>query len=526
MIVGGMKFRGDRRRKNKKDSSGASSKKSHGSKPSSSTVQQPSLPKPTSNDNTAIYNLNKPAVNNISYSNDTTENVTQNRKHMYVIDDSDDEGFDKYAMNPDPVSPDDVKLVPTLGYGNHNKIIEKRAPRVEMEAADDEFDGVELISDDRRDVIEKEQHVMTNQMTAEQREYYKNQWNSSPKKKKRDDDSGSLSDASSIGAVNFSGVSQLAVRTVSKILVDDHLPPEIVAEDAKNKHLLISPNRRKNNDDDEHNSGENSSTDKNNEKEKFGNIPGLIEPNEQISELLSNITQTKNLTMRKNAIGALKVLAAKDANKRTLAWTAGVLPAIISVLTDRGGICLWDKPQVSSYKEARDRASTTLLNLSSHVKNKSLMVDFPGLLDSMISTMQEDKEESRQTLCACISNLSKHAENRPKMVFDSLISTMMDIIAVRAGKEKLKNETNDDTLSVSSSSSAGSQDSVGNAKLGKVVSSTLTDDDSVHNSASTASRTNDCYDKVDNPFLSASRIHVFATCLTLSKDKKLSVSSM
>jgi len=147
----------------------------------------------------------------------------------------------------------------------------------------------------------------------------------------------------------------------------------------------------------------------------------MIQPSDQLTDLLSQIHRKGNsidrafATRRKNACGALKILSAKDENRINLCWTVGVLPAIGSVLSDVN-VDIHDDISLAANTEARNRIVSTLLNLSVNKKNRMLIVNTPGVLESMIQTILYDEGEGRQGCCTVLLYLAKTSETRKMIV--------------------------------------------------------------------------------------------------------------
>lgn len=150
----------------------------------------------------------------------------------------------------------------------------------------------------------------------------------------------------------------------------------------------------------------------------------MMEPSQQLKDLLLQIHRDRftpldrtNATRRKNSCGALKILSAKEENKLMICWTVGVLPAIASVMSD---VCaVRETDDASTYAantEARNRIIATLLNLSVNKKNRMLIVNTPGVLDSMTQTILHDTGEGRQGCCTVFLYLAKTAEARMMIV--------------------------------------------------------------------------------------------------------------
>lgn len=148
----------------------------------------------------------------------------------------------------------------------------------------------------------------------------------------------------------------------------------------------------------------------------------MIESSEQFNQLLSQINRKRGVPMdrtfairRKNACGALKILSAKQENRIKICWTVGVLPAIASVLCDVNEE-VTDEITLAANTEARNRIVSTLLNLSVNKKNRMLIVNTPGVLDSISEAILHDAGEGRQGCCTVLLYLAKTSEARGMIV--------------------------------------------------------------------------------------------------------------
>lgn len=171
----------------------------------------------------------------------------------------------------------------------------------------------------------------------------------------------------------------------------------------------------------------------------------MMEPSQQLKDLLKQINRERftpidraYATRRKNACGALKILSAKEENKMKICWTVGVLPAIASVLSD---VCeVRDSDDAISYAantEARNRVVATLLNLSVNKKNRMLIVNTPGVMDSMTQTILHDMGEGRQGCCTVFLYLAKTAEARMMIVkCVGVMDALANVIAMPKAKAK------------------------------------------------------------------------------------------
>jgi hypothetical protein len=75
-----------------------------------------------------------------------------------------------------------------------------------------------------------------------------------------------------------------------------------------------------------------------------------------------------------------------------------------------------DASTYAANTEARNRIIATLLNLSVNKKNRMLIVNTPGVLDSMTQTILHDTGEGRQGCCTVFLYLAKTAEARMMIV--------------------------------------------------------------------------------------------------------------
>ena len=171
----------------------------------------------------------------------------------------------------------------------------------------------------------------------------------------------------------------------------------------------------------------------------------MIQPSSQLAELLSQINRNANstpklhrayVTRRKNACGALKILSAKLENRLKIAWTVGVLDALASVLRDVTITAVSDNYCNVANIEGRNRTVATLLNLSTHKKNRMLISSHEGLMAGILSCIEHDEGESRQGCCTVLLYLAKTAESRPLLLrCPGLIEVLARVIDVKRVRE-------------------------------------------------------------------------------------------
>jgi len=183
------------------------------------------------------------------------------------------------------------------------------------------------------------------------------------------------------------------------------------------------------------------------ETEEFVNsIPSrMLQPNKQIYDLIAVIhigeddASSKPLTTaatrgamtrRMNACGSVKLLTAKSATACVrLAWTAGVLSSLTSVLYD-SPFNYVDKATYDAYTVARKRTIAALIAMSDAKENRILMLHSPGLVHSLIKTIDEADDGQCKLGCSRIlTHLSKEVENRLLLAkTPGLVETLLETI--------------------------------------------------------------------------------------------------
>ena len=165
----------------------------------------------------------------------------------------------------------------------------------------------------------------------------------------------------------------------------------------------------------------------------------MISPNQQLADLLSQVKRDLKstpeisrayATRRKNACGALKVLSAKEENRLKLCWTAGVLDAVSSVLNDVKTTTL-DELSSNANTEGRNRMVSVLLNLAANKKNRMLICNTEGVLDSINACIAGDDGESRHGCCMVLLQLAKTSQTRPLIIrCPGLLDNLAKVIEV------------------------------------------------------------------------------------------------
>jgi hypothetical protein len=293
----------------------------------------------------------------------------------------------------------------------------------------------------------------------------------------------------------------------------------------------------------------------------------MIDSSPEFSQLLSQINRKRGTSIdrafairRKNACGALKILSAKEENRIKICWTVGVLPAIASVLSDVSEV-IPDEISRAANTEARNRIVSTLLNMSVNKKNRMLIVNTPGILESISQTILHDAGEGRQGCCAVLLYLAKTSEARGMIVKSAgMMDALAKVIEVpkvhpkstpksKMRKQHLANiyESPSKESGFSSRSSHSSVSSQSGSRSSNSASGSEDGDDSVGSVESTIapgeveqmeisfetadttvptspkSVAEDMYDADPNRFLHGARLSVFACLLCLVKSQENSV---
>ena len=177
----------------------------------------------------------------------------------------------------------------------------------------------------------------------------------------------------------------------------------------------------------------------------------MIHPTKTLTDLLTAIAtpdgpiadQLAYAVRRKNACGALLTLTINAVNRVRICWTAGVLPALKSVLADgliingesASPLFIDDERIRNEYDAARNRAISALLNLCMPVKNRLAVFHSPGLVQVVLDTMDQDHGVARKGCSAVLAFLAKSSENRLLMAqIPGLIELARKIIKPRPAR--------------------------------------------------------------------------------------------
>jgi hypothetical protein len=151
-------------------------------------------------------------------------------------------------------------------------------------------------------------------------------------------------------------------------------------------------------------------------------------PNSKLGHLLQTIASPpegdvpdlSTTVRRKNACGALQVLALEPRNRIPLVWTTGVLAALTSVLSDTGTegtiVTYPDKRHRVEFETGRDRAISCLVSLVTPKENRLPILHTPGLVHWLIVMILEGRGLSRRGACTILAFLAKTPDNRLLMV--------------------------------------------------------------------------------------------------------------
>jgi len=260
----------------------------------------------------------------------------------------------------------------------------------------------------------------------------------------------------------------------------------------------------------------------------------MKDPTKRLTDLMSAIASPDDKTAldrhymvrRKNACGALQVLTVNPKHRVNICWTVGVLPALTSVLEDCGKGTLDDafpdRDIQNDYVEARNRAVSALVNLSSEDNNKLPMFHCPRLVASIIRVINQDDTDSRRGCCIVLANLGKSKENKLLMAqVPGLLDCITNVVRPKEYFHQAMSEDDDDNdMSVEdggvpdvfdrivSSDDADSTTEKGTHQKG--VSKCRSDDP-----AETSAR----YDEDPNDFTNETRQYAFALLIHLVKQK-------
>lgn len=217
----------------------------------------------------------------------------------------------------------------------------------------------------------------------------------------------------------------------------------------------------------------------------------MIHPTKTLTDLLTAIAtpddpipdQLAYAVRRKNACGALLTLTINAVNRVRICWTAGVLPALKSVLADglvvngesTSPLFLDDERIHTEYGAARNRAISAILNLCMPVKNRIAVLHSPGLVQVVLDTMDQDHGTARKGCSAILAFLAKSSENRLVMAqIPGLIDLARRIIKPRPARVEVVSTppmkekksypwSDDDDDATSTSSSLRDQNKLGSA---------------------------------------------------------------
>lgn len=156
------------------------------------------------------------------------------------------------------------------------------------------------------------------------------------------------------------------------------------------------------------------------------------QPSPQIKGLLESC-KGEAIGPRANACGALKVLAAKSVNQRTLARTVGVLNALTIAIT-RPFLHENDPTEL----DVRLRGVTALLHMSMPAENRRLLFEFPKLVDGLVQAISEDSiGEACLNAITALVYLAKTPENKQHMAKNSeLVTTLSRVISGKVDEKK------------------------------------------------------------------------------------------
>ena len=260
----------------------------------------------------------------------------------------------------------------------------------------------------------------------------------------------------------------------------------------------------------------------------------MKDPSKNLTDLIESIVSPPKgqfnrhyMVRRKNACGALKIMAGSASHRVNLCWTVGVLPALASVLEDSGPGPLKEKFPIAiirrEFVEARKRALLALVYLAQPKDNRLPIFHCPRLVASLVRVIEQDDGEARQHACSVLAQLSKGKENRlimaqvpglidavtlvikPKKYIPRLIdddeSAFSDNTDEEASEHDLFEQLSDDLIEMTLSE--------------KCPRRALPEEPIVPDIGELSAR----YDEDPDPFLSGTRKGIFALLNHLTKEK-------
>jgi len=147
----------------------------------------------------------------------------------------------------------------------------------------------------------------------------------------------------------------------------------------------------------------------------------LSKPKKDLKELLE-ATIGMSIQRRSNACGALKVLSTQEKNQLTLLRTHGFMDAVVYAIGDN-----YSTEDAEAGVFAKTRAVNVVLNISKKKSNRYHILMHPGLGDSLVKVMTEDKRDTRELACATLATLAKSQPCREPM---SKVENLVDVLAI------------------------------------------------------------------------------------------------
>jgi hypothetical protein len=257
----------------------------------------------------------------------------------------------------------------------------------------------------------------------------------------------------------------------------------------------------------------------------------MKDPTKNLTELMEGIASPTDgifdrhyMVRRKNACGAIKVLAANSSHRINICWTVGVLPALASVLEDSGSDTL-EKQYPNAivrreFFEARKRALSALVYLATPKDNKLPMFHCPRLVAALVRVIEQDDGEARRSSCAVLAHLSKCKENRLIMaqvpgLLDAITTVIEPKDKCSGSEDSMSNHSAEsDTSDVDNFHQTSTEEiemSVSGNPTQTMSEEPVMSDDVAEFSAR--------YDEDPDPFLHGARQNVFALLTHLVKEK-------
>lgn len=136
------------------------------------------------------------------------------------------------------------------------------------------------------------------------------------------------------------------------------------------------------------------------------------------------LLSSSNPVAQENAVTAILNLSIHDKNKSLIMNVEGCLESVVDVL--RHGMT----------EEARENAAATLFSLSAVHEYKKRITDEEGALEALAGLLREGSPRGKKDAVTALFNLSTHAENCERMVEAGALSALVDALGTEGVAEE------------------------------------------------------------------------------------------